>query len=115
MMESQTIGEMRVLSLTGRLDSINAAETEAAIAAEIRDGATRLVLDCSGLTYVSSAGLRVFLVVAKRMREIGGKVVLAGLAPSVKEVFAISGFLQILTVCESRDDAIAMYEQDPPR
>ncbi|MCP4564497.1 MAG: STAS domain-containing protein [Bosea sp.] len=115
MMESQTIGEMRVLSLTGRLDSINAAETEAAIVAEIRDGATRLVLDCSGLTYVSSAGLRVFLVVAKRMREIAGKVVLAGLTPSVKEVFAISGFLQILTVCETREDAIAMCEQGGSR
>lgn len=115
MMESQTIGEMRVLSLTGRLDSINAAETEAAIVAEIRGGATRLVLDCSGLTYVSSAGLRVFLVVAKRMREIGGKVALAGLVPSVKEVFAISGFLQILTVCGSRGDAIAMCEQGGSR
>jgi len=106
MIESQTIGETRVLSLTGRLDSVSAGPTEAAILAEIAEGASRLVLDCSGLTYVSSAGLRVFLVVAKRMKEIGGRVVLTGLAPSVKEVFAISGFLQILTVRESRDEAL---------
>lgn len=107
MIESEWIGETRVVTLAGRLDSVSAAGAEAAIVAEIRDGATRLVLDCAGLTYVSSAGLRVFLVVAKRMKEIGGRVALAGLAPPVKEVFAISGFLQILTVCDDRETALA--------
>lgn len=107
MIESEWIGGTKVVVLAGRLDSVSAAAAEAAIVAEIREGATRLVLDCAALTYVSSAGLRVFLVVAKRMKEIGGRVSLFGLAPAVKEVFAISGFLQILTVCDDREAALA--------
>lgn len=106
MIESDWIEDVLVLALKGRLDSVNAAAVEASITDQIKQGASRLVLDFSDVSYVSSAGLRVVLVVAKRLKEIGGRLVLIGLTPSVHEVFAISGFLQILTVCDDRDTAL---------
>jgi anti-anti-sigma factor len=107
MIESDWIEDVLVLALQGRLDSVNAAEVEASIKEQITQGANRIALDFSEVAYVSSAGLRVVLVVAKRLKEIGGRLVLIGLTPSVREVFAISGFLQILTVCEDREAALA--------
>jgi anti-anti-sigma factor len=107
MIESDRIEDVLFLALQGRLDSVNAAEVEASIKERITQGASRIALDFSEIVYVSSAGLRVVLVVAKRLKEIGGRLVLIGLAPSVREVFAISGFLQILTVCEDREAALA--------
>ena len=106
MIESDWIEDVLVLALKGRLDSVNAAAVEASITDQIKQGASRLVLDFSDVGYVSSAGLRVVLVVAKRLKEIGGRLVLIGLTPSVHEVFSISGFLQILTVCDDRDTAL---------
>lgn len=107
MIESRSVGDTRVILLSGRLDSVSAPAAESAIIAEIEAGATRLALDCSGVAYVSSAGLRVFLVVAKRIKALGGRLALASLRPEVREVFAISGFLQILTTFETVDDAVA--------
>lgn len=106
MIESDWIEDVLVLALKGRLDSVNAATVETSITDQIKQGANRLLLDFSDVGYVSSAGLRVVLVVAKRLKEIGGRLVLVGLTPSVREVFAISGFLQILTVCDDRDTAL---------
>jgi anti-anti-sigma factor len=96
-----------VLALRGRLDTTSAGPTEAAINDEIQRGAQRLVLDFREVSYVSSAGLRVVLLIAKKMKSMGGRLVLFGLSPSVKEVFAISGFLQILTVQDDRETALA--------
>ena len=64
----------------------------------IGDGAPRLAVDLSKLEYISSAGLRVLLVVAKKVQQAKGKVVLFGLAPNVREVFSISGFDQIFSI-----------------
>lgn len=107
MIESDWVEDVLVLALKGRLDSVNASAVEASITDQIKQGANRLVLDFTEIAYVSSAGLRVVLVVAKRLKEVGGKLVLVGLAPSVHEVFSISGFLQILTVCDTREAALA--------
>ena len=57
------------------------------------------------LEYVSSAGLRVFLLMAKRLRAAGGKLALAEPAPGVREVLDISGFSTIFTICGDLNDA----------
>jgi anti-anti-sigma factor len=61
----------------------------------------------SKLEYISSAGLRVLLVVAKKVQQAKGKVVLFGLVPNVREVFSISGFDQIFTIEPDADAAVA--------
>ena len=105
-MSIESQGDLAVVVLSGRLDSTNAADTEAQILAQIEAGSPRVVVDASGLEYLSSAGLRVFLVVAKRVKASGGALALHSLTPHVREVFEISGFVNVLTVCTDRDEAL---------
>lgn len=112
MITSETLGGVEVVRLSGRLDSVNAPALEAAILAKVEGGTSRLVLDCADVAYVSSAGLRVFLIVAKKLKAYGGRLALSALRPEVREVFAISGFLQILSDHARLDDAVAFVERD---
>jgi anti-sigma B factor antagonist len=97
----ENAGDVVVAKLAGRLDSSSAPAAEKQLT-DLIGGAPRLAIDLSNLDYISSAGLRVLLLVARKVQHEQGKLALFGLAPSVREVFSISGFDTIFTV---RDDA----------
>ena len=94
-----------VLELSGRLDGVASPGFESRVEALIAANTRQIVFDCSRLTYASSAGLRVFLSSAKRLKAAGGRALITSLAPSVREVFALSGFLEVLTVLPTTADA----------
>lgn len=100
------IDDALVVCPKGQLNSANAAEFEADILARLATGAARLILDLSGLDYISSAGLRVVLVAAQTVREQGGVLILCGLSGAVHEVFEVSGFLDILSIREDKTCAL---------
>ena len=104
---SEKVGSALVASVAGQVNSANAAGLESQLLGLVDEGEHQWVLDLSRLEYISSAGLRVALMLAKRLREQGGQLVLCGLQPHVYEVFDISGFLAILTVVDTRDEALA--------
>ena len=87
-------GEALEVVLKGRLDTTTAPELEAAL--EL-DGITDLVLDFEGLEYISSAGLPVILAAQKKM-SAQGKMVIKNVNDTIKEVFEITGFIDILTI-----------------
>ena len=96
-----------IVPLQGQINSANAAAIEAQVLALVDGGTKNLILDFAGLDYISSAGLRMVLVVAKRLKQESGLLVLCGMQPHVREVFDISGFMAILNVVATRDDAVA--------
>jgi len=100
-------GDVLILLPQGRLDSNNAGAVESEILGHVAAGTSRIVIDFSGLDYISSAGLRVVLVVAKKLKQAGGALVLCRLPAHIREVFEISGFLSILKSAETREDALA--------
>ena len=93
------------LSISGRLDAVSAVEADKEFNSVLDSGKTKLLIDLAELEYISSAGLRVLLVVAKRIQQKGGKVVLCKLAENVKEVFEISGFSSIFKIFPVTDEA----------
>lgn len=94
------------LALHGRLDSATSGTLEQIIQPLFDGGASvALVMDLAQLAYISSAGLRVVLMAAKRAKQSGGRLLLCGLSPAVRELFEISGFLKILDVCADRAEA----------
>lgn len=103
----EKVGEVAVVAVAGQINSANAAEIEARLLEQIEQGERRCVLDLGKLDYISSAGLRVVLVLAKRLKENQGRLALCNLQPHVREVFDISGFLAILNVTDNRDQALA--------
>ena len=79
-----------VLALTDRLDTQTAPELEQAALGKIGEG-VQMALDLSGLQYISSAGLRVLLILMKKAKAAGGKVALAGVSGMVGEILEESG------------------------
>lgn len=104
---TQTVDGKTLVSMGSRIDSANAADVERDLMGLVDEGRTCLAIDMSNLEYVSSAGLRVFLVLAKRLKSSGGAMALHSMNPNVREVFEISGFVKVLTVTETREDAVA--------
>jgi len=103
----QEVGGVLVLAPSGRLDSNTAPDFEALLMGRLGAGVSRLVIDFATLDYISSAGLRVLLMAAKRLKQGGGHLVLCNVKAHILEVFEISGFLAIFTIAGNRDDALA--------
>ena len=77
------------------------------ISSEVGDRwAEPVVLDCTNMTYINSAGLRAVLMFARRSAEHGGRFALFGLAEPVQRTFEVVGFDQMLDIHESADDAL---------
>lgn len=88
----------RIAILSGRLDSATSGGFEKRLLELFETPGARVLLDFTALDYISSAGLRVILMGAKRAKQTQGRLVLCGLRPDVREVFEISGFLKIIDV-----------------
>ncbi len=93
-----------VIKLTGRLDAVTAPELEGYLTEVIDSGDTCMAMDLTNLDYVSSAGLRVFLVAAKKIKAAKGELSLAGLGGNIKEVIEISGFPSIMPCYDTLAD-----------
>ena len=89
-------GTKLTVSLKGRLDTESAPRLDAELAASL-GGITELVMDMTELTYVSSAGLRTLLSAQRKMNR-QGRMVLRGVRESIRDVFRITGFLDLLTL-----------------
>ncbi len=99
-----------VLAIEGRIDSGTSATLEKKLIDMIEAGGVKdIVMDFSAMDYISSAGLRVLLMAAKKMGKLGGKVVLSGLCENVKEVFDISGFSNIFGIYTTQEEAVRAF------
>jgi len=95
-----------VAHLEGNLDTGTAPETQAHFDGLIADGTSTLVADFSAVDFVSSAGLRVLLATAKKLRP-NGALRLYGLNTAVREVFDVSGFSTIIPIFDDQAAALA--------
>ena len=97
-----------VIAPAGRVDSTTSDELDRRLRAVLDRKAPRVVVDLGQVEYISSAGLRVLLALAKRMREQKGALALASLGDAVRQVFELAGFLPLFTVAATRADAVAV-------
>lgn len=102
-----TNNNFTVVAIEGRIDTGNFNEFEKEITKILDEGTTNLVLNCKDLNYISSSGLRVFLIAQKRLTVAKGKLHLSNMQPSIKEIFDISGFSTIFKIYETENDAVA--------
>ena len=100
--------EYTIVIVAGRIDSTNASEFEKPMMEVIEGGCTKIILDCSGLNYISSSGLRIFLIVLKKMIAVKGQFSLCNLQPGIKEIFDISGFSSIFSVFPDKEAALQL-------
>jgi len=93
-----------VIGLKGRLDAVTSPELEQRLGEIIEEGNLNIVLNLTGLEYVSSAGLRIFLVATKKIKVLKGELCLAGLSGNIKEVIEISGFPSIMPCYDTMEE-----------
>lgn len=104
-------GPARIFQLSGRLDAVGTGSAIAQVHSAISAGARNILLDMSGVTFLSSSGLRALLLVRKELIGQGGELRLCELQPQVYEVFAITGFTQVFAIHRTRDDALSAFGQ----
>jgi anti-anti-sigma factor len=100
-------GEVKVIGLRGRLDATTSPSVEQRLLAMVAQGEVRIAFDLSGLSYISSMGLRVLMVVAKQVQNSGGRLALATLNDTVREIFNLAGFTHVFSVFQTVDEAAA--------
>ena len=105
--EQSTQDRVTVIAPVGRIDATNSATLDEAFRRSVDAGAHDLLVDLTGTEYVSSAGLRAFLSVAKRLRDLRGRLVLCGMGDSVRQVFQLAGFMPLFTVDPTREAGLA--------
>ena len=84
-----------VASLEGEMDTAAAVEAEEILKPLYNAGGKDVIIDCTGLEYIASSGMRILLSILKGAKAGGSKVVLRGVNEDIKSVFALTGFIDI--------------------
>ena len=90
-----SISNRVVVSLIGRLDTITASDLEDQVVPLLKEG-TDMLLDCKGLEYVSSSGLRIILLIHKKLIAARCRLSLTNVSLSIKSIFDMTGFTSLL-------------------
>ena len=93
-----------IIEIIGRLDTSNYGELENKLLAALENGEKEIVINCAGLNYVSSSGLRVFLMALKKIKAVEGHFALCSLQDNVREIFEIAGFTTIFRIYNTLDE-----------
>lgn len=108
-------GEILVFSVSGRVDANTSDALHESVLKAIDDGERSIVLDLNGVNYVSSAGLRVFLLTAKRLAALGGALVFSSLTKDVRKLFGIMGLTLRVDIFPTLEEAVSGFprQQSP--
>jgi anti-sigma B factor antagonist len=104
--ESITDG-VTILEPRGRMDTVGAKPFGDRMVELIGLGHDRIVIDLRHIQYISSAGFRALLIANKQSAETKGKLVLCGLSAEVRRMFELGAFLDLFTICATRDEGLA--------
>lgn len=101
--------DVDIIFFSGRMDANSSPEGEDAIRSLVRSGRTKIVVNVSDLSYISSSGLRVLLAGLKQARQAGGDLRLSCLQPQIRDVITMTGFNRIFTIFEQEEQAIGSF------
>jgi anti-sigma B factor antagonist len=102
--------DVRIVELEGRIAADTITELEDALAAVVAEGTHHIIIDLASVSYISSAGLRVFLSTLKSVKARNGVLILVNLHPNVAKVFKLAGFTKIFTILDDVPSALAAIQ-----
>jgi anti-anti-sigma factor len=98
-----------VIAVTGSLDALTSGDLSGVIATQLASEEVNVVIDITGVEFMSSAGLRTLLSAAKEARSNGGDLRVASNNPGIDKILAMSGFTSIAKVFRNAQDAVASF------
>ena len=102
----QQVGRVWVVTARGRLDGATSSQFAQRVEALVTGTEPRLLVDFSGVDFVSSAGLRVVLALVKKVKSVKGALILCAVQPAVREVLEITGFAGMIDIHPERATAL---------
>ena len=102
----EQVGGIHLVAMSGRFDTTSATAAQELILPLASNG-SKILLDMTDVTYMSSAGLRILLMLYRTITEHVGDIVLAGMSEELIDVMAITGFLEFFTTAETRELGLA--------
>lgn len=99
-----------IFFVTGKIDGTNVQQFERATHEQIETGSRILIFDFKRLRYISSAGLRALLMIARVIKDHGGKAIFCELSDTIADIFDISGFNEVLDVRPTKAEALKVSE-----
>jgi anti-anti-sigma factor len=102
-------GDVLILRMSGRLDAVSSPIAERKVFDYINNGQHKLLLDFSGIDYLSSAGMRMLLSVTKKLKTLSGKLVLFSVTTNVMDVLKMSGFDHVLEMTQTEEDGLRRF------
>lgn len=109
--ETKTDDGFAVINLEGAVDAHTAPKFEEAVQNVIDEGRYKIIVDCEKLTYISSAGLGVFMGFVEEVREMDGDIKICGLSEKVKQPFEILGFETLYDFCPDVESAKKQFDE----
>jgi anti-sigma B factor antagonist len=104
-------GDITILAVSGYLDAHTAPRFEQTIQTEFDAGRFKMIVDCTGLTYISSAGLGVFMSFVEDVRDRGGDIKICSLNEAVYQVFDILGFPTLFDIVPDQQAAVQKFSE----
>src|SRR5882757_8332388 len=93
------------IMVVGEIDASSSIELDLTIAKSVGEGFSKILIDCSALEYISSAGLGVFMSYIEEFKDKGVQMVLFGLKEKVANTFGILGLAELLQICANKPEA----------
>jgi anti-sigma B factor antagonist len=102
----KSFGDVAVIQLVGSLDGKTAPDVQREVLPSA-EGQSKVILDMTGVSFVSSAGLRILLLLYRQLKARGGKIALVGTSADIKDVMSNTGLINFFLVAESLEGGIA--------
>lgn len=102
-------GDVLVIRIKGRLDAITSPSTEKTLFERVNGGHHKILLDFGGVSYLSSAGMRMLLSTTKKLKSLSGKLMVCNINMDVMDILKISGFEHVLEISKTEDEALRKF------
>ncbi|MDD2365058.1 MAG: STAS domain-containing protein [Desulfuromonadaceae bacterium] len=103
--ETKVDGINVIATVTGEIDGKSAPQVQSELLAALQDG-NRLLVDMKGVTFLSSAGLRMLLLLYRQIAAKKGKVVLVGVSEEIRDTMSMTGFINFFTLSDSQEEGL---------
>jgi len=104
----KTESDILIITIEGSIDSKTASEVQQKIL-EASVESNNVIIDLTKVDFVSSAGLRVLLMVYRQIKAKNGKVILVGVSEEITEIMSITGFINFFEIVDTVKNALASY------
>lgn len=101
-------GNIVIISIEGSIDSKTAGDLQSQIMEKVSE-TNNVLLDLTKVDYVSSAGLRVLLMIYRQIKLKNGKVILVGVSEEIRDVMSMTGFINFFEIADNIDNALKTF------